>query len=108
MGQTITRAPLTVTATGQNKVYDGSTVAKVTLSDNRVPGDVFTATYAMAAFADPNAGPGKTIDVGGIAIQGADAGNYTVNTTAPATADILKANQRIPGATRPISATARL
>jgi hypothetical protein len=34
----ITPRPLTVTATGVNKVYDGNTTAMVTLSDNRVAG----------------------------------------------------------------------
>ena len=34
--------PLTVSATGVNKVYDGTTAATVTLTDNRVAGDVFT------------------------------------------------------------------
>ena len=32
----ITAKALTVTATGINKVYDGTTTATVTLSDNRV------------------------------------------------------------------------
>src|SRR5439155_3387025 len=36
----ITARSLVVSATGVNKVYDGSTNATVTLSDNRVAGDV--------------------------------------------------------------------
>lgn len=91
----ITPAVLTVTAAGQNKVYDGTTAATVTLSDNRIAGDVLTASYATAAFTDPNAGTGKTINVGGITISGPDAGNYTVNATATTTAVITKANQTI-------------
>ena len=39
---TITPATLTVTAAGQNKVYDGTTTATVSLSDNRVSGDQLT------------------------------------------------------------------
>src|SRR5207247_397147 len=55
----ITRRDLTVTATGMNKVYDGATVATVTLTDNRVAGDVFTDSYTAASFADKNVGTGK-------------------------------------------------
>src|SRR6185369_7374560 len=35
----ITARPLTASATGVNKAYDGTTLATVTLSDNRVSGD---------------------------------------------------------------------
>ena len=41
----ITAKALTVTATGINKVYDGTTAATVTLSDNRVSGDVLSFSY---------------------------------------------------------------
>ena len=85
----ITTAPLTVTATGVNKQYDGNTSATVTLSDNRVAGDVFTDSYTSASFADKNVGMGKTVSVSGISISGTDAGNYTFsNTTASTTANI--------------------
>ena len=40
----INHAPLTVSATGVNKTYDGTNVATVTLSDDRITGDVLTAT----------------------------------------------------------------
>ena len=35
----ITKRDLTVTATGVNKVYDGTITATVSLSDNRISGD---------------------------------------------------------------------
>src|SRR5438093_11012370 len=73
---TINKATLTVTATGVHKPYDGTTTATVTLSDNRVAGDVFTDAYTSASFVTPDAAPGKTINVGGISITGTDAGNY--------------------------------
>src|SRR5205814_6311335 len=79
---------LTVTATGVDKVYDGTTTATVILSDNRVGGDVFTDSYTSASFANKNAGTGKAVGVGGISISGADAGNYSFNTTASTTASI--------------------
>ncbi|MCY1169230.1 YDG domain protein [compost metagenome] len=85
---TINKADLTVTATGVNKVYDGTTQASVGLGDNRVAGDVLGITGA-AAFADQNAGLGKAVGVNGIAVSGADAGNYNLlNSTAATTADI--------------------
>src|SRR5205823_1379388 len=85
----ITAKALTMSATGINKVYDGTATATVTLSDNRLSGDVFTDAYTSATFANKNVGVGKTISVTGISISGADAGNYSpVNATATATADI--------------------
>src|SRR5207302_1632205 len=68
--------------------YDGTTAATVTLSDNRLSGDVFTDSYTSATFDTKNVGTGKPVSVSGIAITGADAGNYTVNATASTTADI--------------------
>ncbi|MBE3120190.1 MAG: hypothetical protein IMZ50_15735, partial [Candidatus Atribacteria bacterium] len=79
---------LTITATGVNKTYDGTTTATVTLSDNRVAGDVFTDSYTSASFSDKNVGTGKTVNVSGISISGTDAGNYTFNTTTSTTANI--------------------
>ena len=84
----ITARPLTVTATGVNKPYDGTTTATVTLGDNRISGDVFTDSYSSASFSSKNAGSGLTVNVSGISISGTDAGNYTFNTTASATANI--------------------
>ena len=60
-----------------NKVYDGTTTATVTLTDNRVAGDVFTDADSSATFADKNVGTGKTVTVAGITITGTDAGNYS-------------------------------
>jgi uncharacterized repeat protein (TIGR03803 family) len=84
----ITARALTVTATGVDKVYDGATAAAVTLADNRLAGDVLTDSYTTASFADKNVGTAKAVSVSGISLSGADAGNYTVNTTASATANI--------------------
>jgi phage-related protein len=84
----ITARTLTVSATGVNKVYDGTTTATVTLSDNRVSGDNLTASHTTAEFADKNVSTGKTFSVNGISVTGTDAGNYTVNTTATTAADI--------------------
>jgi len=84
----ITARTLTVSATGVNKVYDGASAATVTLSDDRVAGDSLSASYTSASFADKNVGTAKTVNVSGISVTGADAANYSANTTASATADI--------------------
>src|SRR5206468_3601492 len=60
----------------------------VTLSDDRVSGDVFTDSYTSASFANKNVGTGKTVSVSGISISGTDASNYTFNITTSTTADI--------------------
>jgi hypothetical protein len=85
----ITPRDLAVTATGVNKVYDGTTEATAVLSTNALDTDDVDASYADASFGDPNAGSGKTVTVGGIWISGDDAANYELaNTTANAVADI--------------------
>lgn len=88
----IFKALLNISATAQNKSYDGSTAANVTLSDNRVTGDDITASAGSSAFADKNAGSAKNVTVNGINLSGADAANYTFNTTASTTADVSKAS----------------
>jgi hypothetical protein len=85
----ITARPLTVTAQGNDKVYDGTTTATVSLSDNRVSGDTLVDGYGGASFADKNVGNAKPVTVTGVSITGADAGNYAANTSANASANIL-------------------
>lgn len=87
---TISKAVLDVQATGTDRVYDGTTAANVTFADNRLGLDDLSIS-GSSSFNDKNAAYGKTIAVNGITITGADAGNYTWNTTAAATADITKA-----------------
>jgi hypothetical protein len=79
---------LTVTATGIDKTYDGSTTATVTLSDDRLAGDTLIDSYSSASFSDKNVGSGKTVTVTGIAISGADAANYSANPNTATTASI--------------------
>ena len=82
---------LTVSATGQNKEYDGTTTATVNLSTNELSSDTVTANYTSASFANKDVGTGKAVNVSGISISGADAGNYNLtNTNASTTADITK------------------
>ena len=87
---TVSARDLTVTATGNDRAYDGTAGATVTLSSDKVAADALTLSYASAAFADKNVGSVKPVSVGGIAVAGgADAGNYSLtNTTAATTATI--------------------
>src|SRR5207302_3462109 len=57
----ISALALTIRATGVDKVYDGSSSATVTLSDDRIAGDDLSETYGSAAFSDKNVGSGKTV-----------------------------------------------
>jgi len=65
--------------TARNKVYDGTTAAILVTSGARfeglVAGDTLGVT-AVGAFADQNAGMGKTVFLSGLALTGSSAGNY--------------------------------
>src|SRR5688572_11151266 len=71
-----------------DKEYDGKANATVTLSDDRISGDVFTNLYSSASFNNKNAGTSKPVSVSGISISGTDADNYSYNTGATTAADI--------------------
>ena len=86
---TIAQRTLVVTAEGIDKVYDSNTTATVTLSDDRVAGDVFSVGYS-ATFNNKNVGTGKPVSVFDIAISGPDADNYVANTATSTTADITQ------------------
>ena len=80
---------LTFTLSANNKTYNGTTAATGTITLNGViSGDVVSATGTFA-FADKNVGTGKTVNVTGIALTGADAGNYTVANSGSTTANII-------------------
>jgi hypothetical protein len=80
---------LTVSAIAKNKPYDGNNKADVTLSENKIIGDVISSTYILAEFDTKDVGNNKTVTVTGISISGVDAGNYSLtNTTATASASI--------------------
>ncbi|MGD1003300.1 MAG: MBG domain-containing protein [Minisyncoccia bacterium] len=89
---TINIAPISITAVADNKVYDGTTNASVTLTVNgAVLGDELTAT-GTASFDTADVGVGKTVTVSGIVLEGANASNYAYSDTATTTADITKAD----------------
>ncbi|MDH7975481.1 YDG domain-containing protein [Sphingomonas sp. AR_OL41] len=93
LGQlTITAKELTGTISVSNKTYDGTTTASGSIALNGVvAGDTVSTSGTSYSFADKNAGTGKTVNVTGTTLTGADAGNYTLSIPATALADILKA-----------------
>ena len=74
----ITVRTLNVSIGGVNKVYDGTTGAGVAFGDNRIAGDSLSVS-GSASFADKHAGADKAVTVRGVALSGADAGNYAVD-----------------------------
>jgi hypothetical protein len=93
----IAKAAITITGiTAANKTYDGTTSATLDTSGagftGMISGDSLTVAGATGAFADKNAGRGKTVTISGLTLGGADASNYTLAaTTATTMADIAKA-----------------
>ena len=79
----ITPASLTLAGlSAAGKVYDGTTSATVSASANGVLGqDLVSVVGGSGSFADKNAGAGKLVTASGFRLAGADAGNYTLETT---------------------------
>ena len=94
---TITPAPISgvVGITAGSKVYDGTTVASLTLSSSNLtgvlPGDVVTVAGAVGAFDNRHVGTAKNVNITGLTLAGLDAGNYAfTGKTSAATADITQ------------------
>ncbi|MFX7853756.1 YDG domain-containing protein, partial [Acinetobacter baumannii] len=76
--------------------YDTTTAATLTTGGAGFTGklgrDVLTVATATGNFSDKNAGNGKTVNITGLSLGGADAGNYTLaSSTATTTANITPA-----------------
>lgn len=95
----ITALGITGSITAANKTYDATTAATITSRtlSGTILGDTVSYTGGTATFADKNAGTGKTVTATGLGLTGADAGNYTVNSTAATTADINPAVVSVAG-----------
>ncbi|MEX0448647.1 YDG domain-containing protein [Spiribacter sp. 221] len=83
---TITQRPLVITFTGDDRAYDGSAAATVSLaytgtdSQKPVVGDDLVVDRS-AAFADKNVGTNRTVSISGVGLSGEAAGNYSVTIT---------------------------
>lgn len=88
----ITAKPITVVATGSNKTYDAGVADIVTLGSGQIlTGDTVNFSDGSATFGDKNVGNSKTVTVSGITASGADAANYSYNSTAQTAANITPA-----------------
>ena len=93
---TINPKTLTLAPTVQDKVYDGTDKATVTAYglSGFVGSETVLASSTSAAFSDENAADNKTVTISGIKLangkNGDLASNYTVASSATATADITK------------------
>jgi hypothetical protein len=80
-------AVLTASLTGSvRKRYDGTTNATLTPSNYGLTGAVAGDSVALnnpasGSYNDKNVGTGKTVTVGGLALSGADAGNYLLTSS---------------------------
>lgn len=92
----IDQRALTVSASVQNKIYDGTIAAAVDFSSDQVNGDTLIIT-GTATFLDKNVGTNKAVRVNVMNISSDDAGNYYLANTdvIGVTADIEKATLTI-------------
>ncbi len=92
---TVNKRDLNVTLVADNKVYDATDIASLSLgADDRLSGDLLSIDAGTSTFDDKNVGTGKTVTVVGTSLSGADAGNYNFVISNPGTltADISKAD----------------
>jgi filamentous hemagglutinin family protein len=93
----ITPRPLNVSATAQDRDYDGTTAAEISLETNVLAGDILTASKTNSAFVSKdvlknssgNAIP-QTVQIGGISIAGNSAPNYQLMNTATTTTATIR------------------
>ncbi|HTL54065.1 MAG TPA: YDG domain-containing protein, partial [Candidatus Limnocylindrales bacterium] len=100
---TVNPKALTVTGiTADNKPYDGNTTATLNTAGAALVGKVGTddvtlnTAGATGAFADSNVGNGKSVQVSGLTLGGADMGNYTL-TQPSVSANITQAGLTVAG-----------
>lgn len=87
----VTPRALTASVRVDDKTYDGTTVARGTVSlGGVVAGDNVSTTDGSFAFASRDAGAGKPVSVAGVSLVGDDAGNYTLVLPEAVTANILR------------------
>ncbi|HEY4503968.1 MAG TPA: YDG domain-containing protein [Candidatus Paceibacterota bacterium] len=88
----ISKAIVEITASAEDKVYDGTKSADVTFEiSGAVSGDTLTAN-GIALFNNKNVGDDKDVNITGITLEGANHENYTYNNTTTAQADITARN----------------
>lgn len=92
----ISAAPIVVTVVADDKEYDGTNEATVTLLGDFVDGDDVALSYTNATFANAEVGNDKAVIVTGIHLTGNDLGDYMLaSATGSATADITAISTNI-------------
>ena len=81
---TITPKPVTISGVkAKDKIYDGTTAAEIDAAgatiEGKVGNDEVDIAAGSAAFADANAGEGKTVTFNGFTLAGTSAGNYVLS-----------------------------
>jgi hypothetical protein len=98
---TITPAPLTVSTSAVNRVYDGTTNAAgsaIVTGGSLFGGD--TLTGGTFAFVSKNVGTNVTVNVSGVSVNDGNGGaNYVVTQASNNTSNITQANLNITGVT---------
>lgn len=89
---TIEKKAINANLVANDKIYDGTTVATGTFTDDSFAGDTLTYTPNSMNFADKNVGANIAVTAAGVVVSGADAGNYDVTINTASQADITKAN----------------
>ena len=87
----IARVIVSPSITATNKTYDGTTGANIATRNltGVIGTDAVSLSGGTATFADKNIGTGKSVTASGLALSGADAGNYQLSSTSTTTnADI--------------------
>jgi hypothetical protein len=100
----VTARTLSVTYTGVDKSFDGSTAATTTASDNRLAGDIL-AVASVSNFSDPVAGTNKPVSIAGANLTGSDAGNYILASATGVTTATITPLPSIPLPTLPSTST---
>jgi len=86
----ILKKGLTGALVADSKTYDGTALASGSIGLSGVVAGDTVAVSGAYAFADKTAATGKTVTASGVALTGADAGNYTLAPVGTSSADILK------------------
>lgn len=91
---TIRPKQVTAAVAASDKTYDGTALATITSCTLagvfRADSAAVDCSAASASFADPNAGSGKTVTAGGIALSGGASGNYVPSSPTAATTATIR------------------
>jgi hypothetical protein len=89
----VNQLALTGSVSASDKIYDSTTTATITSRSlsGAIVGDSVSYRGGIANFANKNVGTAKAVTASGLGLSGADAANYTVNSSAIATASITHA-----------------